>query len=177
MKSNARLFGHAIHPMLIVFPLGLLIIAVVFDGIYLLTRERTFAAVAYWDIAAGIIGGFVAAVFGFIDWMAIPVGTRAKTVGMWHGGVNFVMLMLFGISWLIRYGAPEHSPNTLTLLLELTGVGVALVLSARPGGGVQRPPGRPRLPMGRSGLHARRRDAHCAHRLPCFENDRARARR
>ena len=127
MKSNARLFGHAIHPMLIVFPLGLLIIAVVFDGIYLLTRERTFAAVAYWDIAAGIIGGFVAAVFGFIDWMAIPVGTRAKTIGAWHGGANFVMLMFFGISWLIRYGAPEHSPNTLSLLLELAGVGVALI--------------------------------------------------
>src|SRR5438067_623179 len=127
MKSKARLFGHAIHPMLIVFPLGLLIVAVVFDGIYLLTRERTFAAVAYWNVAAGIIGGFVAAVFGFIDWMAIPVGTRAKTIGAWHGGANFVMLMFFGISWLIRYGAPEHSPNTLSLLLELAGVGVALV--------------------------------------------------
>src|SRR5207248_3398291 len=115
--SKATLFGHAIHPMLIVFPLGLLIIAIVFDGIYLLTRERAFAAVAYWDIAAGIVGGVVAAVFGLIDWVAIPVGTRAKRVGAWHGGINFVMLMLFGISWLLRYGAPERAPNMPAFLL------------------------------------------------------------
>ena len=127
MKSKATILGHAIHPMLIVFPLGLLIIAVVFDGTNLVTRERTFAAVAYWDIAAGITGGVVAAVFGLIDWVAIPVGTRAKTVGAWHGGVNFVMLTLFGVSWLIRYGVPEHSPNVLALLLEVAGVGVSLV--------------------------------------------------
>jgi uncharacterized membrane protein len=31
MESRAKLAGHAIHPMLIVFPLGLLTTAVVFD--------------------------------------------------------------------------------------------------------------------------------------------------
>lgn len=127
MKSPAKLFGHAIHPMLIVFPLGLLVIAVVFDGVYFFSRERTFAAVAYWDIAAGIAGGLIAAVFGFIDWMAVPIGTRAKAIGAWHGGANLVMLMLFGVSWLFRYRAPEHTPDTTTFLLGLVGLAVALV--------------------------------------------------
>ena len=31
MESRAKLFGHPIHPMLIVFPLGLLAAAVIFD--------------------------------------------------------------------------------------------------------------------------------------------------
>ena len=31
MESRAKLFGHPIHPMLIVFPLGLLAMALIFD--------------------------------------------------------------------------------------------------------------------------------------------------
>ena len=34
---------------------------------------------------AGIIGGLLAAMFGLWDWLAIPAGTRAKRVGLWHG--------------------------------------------------------------------------------------------
>ena len=48
-----------------------------------------------WMIAAGIIGGLAATVFGLIDWLAIPSGTRAKAVGMWHGATNVVMVTLF----------------------------------------------------------------------------------
>jgi uncharacterized membrane protein len=36
MESKAKLFGHPIHQILIVFPLGLLATAVIFDVIYLL---------------------------------------------------------------------------------------------------------------------------------------------
>ncbi len=122
MESKAKFLGHAIHPMLVVFPLGLLIMALVFDIVYLTTRNATFATVAYWDIAAGIIGGLLAAVFGFVDWLAIPVGTRAKAIGAWHGGGNFVVIVLFGASWLLRYAAPGHAPSTLAFLLGLAAV-------------------------------------------------------
>jgi len=37
--------------------------------------------------------GLAAAVFGLIDWLAIPSGTRAKAVGMWHGATNVVMVL------------------------------------------------------------------------------------
>src|SRR3954454_8451933 len=78
MESRAKLAGHAIHPMLIVFPLGLLGISLVFDIAYFLTSDASFAAAAFWDITAGIIGGLLAALFGLVDWLAIPNGTRAK---------------------------------------------------------------------------------------------------
>jgi uncharacterized membrane protein len=35
MESRAKLFGHPIHQMLIVFPLGLLAMALIFDAIHL----------------------------------------------------------------------------------------------------------------------------------------------
>jgi hypothetical protein len=60
MESRAKLLGHPIHPMLIVLPLGLFISAVVFDALYLWRGSATFAAVAYWNIAGGIIGGLLA---------------------------------------------------------------------------------------------------------------------
>src|SRR5207247_8776763 len=43
MESRAKLVGHAIHPMLIVFPLGLLGTAVLFDLVYLLTGNAVLA--------------------------------------------------------------------------------------------------------------------------------------
>ena len=80
MESKAKFLGHPVHQMLIVFPLGLLATGVIFDLIYLFWGNMTMVIVAYWMIAAGIIGGLVAAPFGWIDWFAIPRGTRAKSV-------------------------------------------------------------------------------------------------
>ena len=69
-KAEQNLFGHAIHPILIVFPLGLLGTAVIFDIIYLIWGSGLMAQVSFWMMTAGIIGGLLAAPFGFIDWMA-----------------------------------------------------------------------------------------------------------
>jgi uncharacterized membrane protein len=73
----------------------LLATAVVFDIIYLIWGNRDMASVAYWMMAAGIVGGLIAAPFGLIDWLAIPSGTRAKTIGLLHGVSNLVAILLF----------------------------------------------------------------------------------
>jgi uncharacterized membrane protein len=126
MESKAKLFGHAIHPILIVYPLGLLSTAVIFDVIYLITGNPTWATVSFWMIAAGIVGGLLAAVFGFIDYLNIPDGTRAKRVGLLHGLVNVSVMALFAISWYLRSDVPQ-APATLELALSFVGVGAALL--------------------------------------------------
>jgi uncharacterized membrane protein len=120
-----KLLGHPVHQMLIVFPLGLLATAVIFDLIYL-AGGMTMALVSYWMIAAGIIGGLIAAPFGWIDWFGIPSGTRAKSVGLWHGMGNVVVMLLFVGSWFVRYDQPER-PDAVALVLSFTGAGLALV--------------------------------------------------
>jgi uncharacterized membrane protein len=127
MESKAKLFGHPIHPMLIVFPLGLLATAVILDVIYLFNANGALATVSFWNIIAGIVGGLIAAVFGFVDWLAIPSGTRAKTVGMWHGGGNVVIVALFAIAWVLRLNEPGNAPGTASYVLEIAGVLLALV--------------------------------------------------
>src|SRR2546422_10900721 len=85
MDAKARLFGHPIHQMLIVFPLGLLATSFFFDIAFLITKRSDVATAAFWMILAGVIGGLVAAVFGLIDWLGIPRRTRAKNIGLLHG--------------------------------------------------------------------------------------------
>ena len=126
MESRAKLFGHAIHPILIVYPLGLLSAAVIFDVIYLVTANPTWTTVSFWMIAAGIIGGLLAAVFGLIDFLAIPSGTRAKRIGLLHGIVNVCVTILFIASWLLRRDSPEV-PSTAAFALSFIGVGAALL--------------------------------------------------
>ena len=126
MHAKARLFGHPIHQMLIVFPLGLLATAVIFDVIRLITGNPRWAEIAYWLIAAGIIGGLAAAPFGLIDWLGIPSGTRAKRIGLLHGAGNLVVVLLFVGSWLLRRN-DLTAPDLLALVLGFAGAGLALV--------------------------------------------------
>jgi uncharacterized membrane protein len=112
--------------MLIVFPLGLLATSIVFDIVYLATENGRWADIAFWMIAAGVAGGLIAAVFGLIDWLAIPKGTRAKAIGMWHGLGNVVVVALFAWSWFLRYDIPT-TPETGAILLSFAGVALALL--------------------------------------------------
>lgn len=126
MESRVKLFGHPVHQMLIVFPLGLLATALVFDAIQLVTGNGFWSDLAYWMIAAGIVSGLIAAPFGLIDWLAIPGGTRAKRVGALHGGGNVVVLFLYLVSWLMRAGEPA-APDASALVLAFLGGGLAVI--------------------------------------------------
>lgn len=126
MESKAKLFGHPVHPMLVVFPLGLLATSLVFDVIRLAGGDVGFSRAAFYMIAAGILGGLAAAVFGLVDWLAIPHGTRAKRVGALHGVGNVVVTALFIVSWGVRYGDPDAFQGA-AFVLSLVAVLLALV--------------------------------------------------
>ncbi len=122
MESRAKLLGHPIHQMLIVFPLGLLAMAIIFDVIALIVGNGYWSEIAFWMIAAGVVTGLIAAPFGAIDWWAIPSGTRAKRVGAIHGIGNVMVVLLFGMSWLMRQDAPAAPPAMALTLSFIAGV-------------------------------------------------------
>ena len=127
MTSRAKLVGHPVHPMLITYPVGLLTTAVVFDIVYLITDRPGFTVAAAYAIAAGIIGGLLAAPFGLIDYLKIPADTRAKRIGLLHGLINVVVLVLFAVSWLLRLNAGGWEPRPLALACSFVAVVVASV--------------------------------------------------
>lgn len=125
MTSRIKLLGHPLHQMLIVFPLGLLATAAIFDLVTFITQQSQFTLVAYWLIASGIIGGLLAAPPGWVDWFAIPKNTRAKKIGLIHGLGNVVVLVLFIGSWMLRRNDPTH-PEILAYALSFAAVMLAM---------------------------------------------------
>jgi uncharacterized membrane protein len=125
MKARARLLGHPVHQMLIVFPLGLLATSVIFDVIGLVAGESAWPAVAYWTLTAGLVGALLAAPFGLIDWLAIPRQTRARRIGAAHGFGNGLVTLLFLASWWLR--TPTDAPGLGVLAFSFAGAAIALV--------------------------------------------------
>ena len=126
MESRAKLFGHSVHAMLIAFPVGLLVTAVIFDVLHIVLNATIWSLISFYMIAAGIVGGLAAAVFGFVDYLAIPGGTRAKGVGRTHGVGNVVVVLLFLTSWWLRRPSPEN-PSGAALTFSFLGVALAAV--------------------------------------------------
>ena len=126
MESHTKLMGHPVHPMLVVFPLGLLPVAFIFDLVCLVTGQQRWADTSFWMISAGILGGVIAAIFGAIDFLAIPPGTRAKQIGLLHGAGNVLVMILFIGSWLIRYQSTTTLPGA-AVFCGFLGVLLAIV--------------------------------------------------
>lgn len=133
MESKAKFLGHPLHQMLIVFPLGLLATSLVFDITHLISRDLLWLNISFWMIAGGVVGGLVAAIFGVIDWWAIPRGTRAWVIGLWHGVSNVIVMLLFAASWMVRLDSVgddwyfRQAPSALPFVLSFAGGGLAMV--------------------------------------------------
>lgn len=133
MESRLKVLGHPVHPMLIVFPVGLLVVAVVFDIADAVGGSWLLGEVAYWNISAGLVGAVLAAVTGAFDLLALPTGTRAKRVAITHALVNLGVVLLFAGVWVVRTGAEQRGAGGGLLAIEVVALG-GLVLGAWFGG-------------------------------------------
>lgn len=127
MRGKVNLMGHGVHPMLIVFPLALLTLTPITDIVRLVTRNSFWSHVSFFLAFAGVVAGVVAAIPGFLDWLTIPRGTRARRVGVTHLTVNLIGLALFTISIVLRMrvGAERFAP--VAFLLAAAGAATLVV--------------------------------------------------
>jgi len=129
MSSPASVANHPIHPMLIVFPIGLWIFSLVCDIIFHFGGSAVWNDVAFRSMAGGIIGALFAAVPGFIDFTSLS--GRPKAVAAVHMIINLSLVVLFAIDLYIRSrGVPVDSAPTV---LSIIGV-IALAVSGWLGG-------------------------------------------
>ncbi|HEX5598664.1 MAG TPA: DUF2231 domain-containing protein [Micromonosporaceae bacterium] len=122
MESRIKVLGHPLHPMLVMFPLALLVTAVIFDAIDFAGGPRFLGDVAYWNMLVGLIGGVLAASAGLVDLLAIPSGTRAKRIAVTHALVNSSMLLLFAAVWVVRLNADQKSAGAALFTIEVVAV-------------------------------------------------------
>jgi len=124
MESRARVFGHSLHQIVIVFPLGLLMTSVGFDLFSLVTHDSRWLATSYYVMVVGLLGGVVAMVAGYIDYTAIPHGTRAKKIGKYHGLGSTGVIAIFAISAALRMNNPTAA-TLFAIGLSLFGAAAA----------------------------------------------------
>ena len=145
--------------MLVVFPFALWTTAVVFDILAAVTGNGTYRSVAFYNIAAGIVGAVVAAVPGFIDYLTLE--GRAAKVGTWHALLNVAALLLFTVSWLGRTRWGAATMGFESWIPELVAfVGLALLIpSGWLGGSLVYKHGVAVAPAGTASIPVRRRAA------------------
>jgi uncharacterized membrane protein len=135
ISAVAGPYGHPFRPILVTIPIGAWVASLIFD---IATRvnsagSRPLADAAYWLIAIGVLGALLAAVFGFMDLLAIPRSTQAFRIGLTHMGLNLAIVAIFiaGFSWRHAsisgtYAAARVQPGQLAL----SAVGIVLLLAS-----------------------------------------------
>jgi uncharacterized membrane protein len=119
-------YGHPFHPVLVTVPIGAWVASLVFDIVALSAddKESTFAQGAYWLIGIGIVGAVLAAVFGLMDLLAIPRGTRAFTTGITHMVLNLVAVVLFAVNFFVRAADDADEATVLGFVLSLIALAI-----------------------------------------------------
>jgi uncharacterized membrane protein len=86
-----------------------------------------FAKGAYWLLGLGLAGALAAALFGFLDLVAIPTGTRAFRTGLLHMALNLGVVAVYTGSFLLRGGRLERPDGVPGGLIALSAVALAVL--------------------------------------------------
>ena len=124
--------GHPLHPFVVPLPIGAFVASLIFD-ILTWTRPGELPWLvdgAWWLIGVGLIGAGTAAVFGVVDLLQIPRGTRPWRVALAHAAFNVSVAGLFLIGYAWRAGDHTALDKTGPGQLALSCVAVGLLVVA-----------------------------------------------
>lgn len=108
MYSKARVAGHAMHPMLVAFPIAFYTATVATLLAYVGTLEVFWYRVAMVANVAGVVTAVIAALPGAIDLLALPRQSRARAVGLRHAGFNLLATALFSVTAVVVVRTWSH---------------------------------------------------------------------
>ena len=102
IKSKAAIGDHPIHPALVPLPIGCFFLALVSDVLHALTRNAFWYDVSAFAIGVGIATALAAAVFGFIDFIAVEMSPAGWRIAKIHLALNLTAVVLYVASFWIR---------------------------------------------------------------------------
>lgn len=123
MHTPASIAKHPLHPMFIVFPIGLWIFSLICDLVSLAIADpdvaATWSVVAFFTMVGGIVGALAAAVPGFIDLLSITQ-PDVKKIAITHMSINLAVVAIYAINiWLRLRGMETGLPVGLSVLTVL----------------------------------------------------------
>jgi len=119
MASPASINKHPVHPMLVAFPIGLWVFALICDVMRAVTGNTAWQTVAIYCIAGGIVGAVAAAVPGLIDYFSIDEAAMKRIANL-HLAVNLGAVAIFAINLWLRFRLQADS--YLPLGMSIVGV-------------------------------------------------------
>lgn len=124
---NGTWFGHPIHPAIVEVPVGVWLLAAVFDIIWLAVPDASVwaARAAEGTIIVGLVAALGAAVTGATDWSDTYGGERRT--GLYHGSLMLLAFVLYLISIILRLNDPAGN-NLAAAILGF--IAIAIVLFA-----------------------------------------------
>ena len=114
MIATASIAKHPLHPMLIPLPIGMWIFSLVCDVVALATDAVLWSGMAYYAMAGGLIGALLAALPGLVDLVTMN-SSFVRRLGIWHGGINVLIVAMFAINLLWRRGGESGAAGPVIL--------------------------------------------------------------
>jgi uncharacterized membrane protein len=124
MESRLRIAGQAVHPVLLMFPLGLFAMAIFFDLGNLLGGPDILGSLAYWNIAAGLVGGVLVVLACAIDLLYVRE-SQAKRLVVLQNLMNMGVLVLFAVILMLRMRTTDRVAGWGLLAVELIALGAS----------------------------------------------------
>lgn len=141
MLAKARIAGNAVHPMLVGFPIALFAATIGLLLAFIGTHDAFYYRAAMIADIAGVCAALAATIPGAIDAVALPKGSRSRSVAVQHGLYAALSMALFALSGaLLFHGWTDRTmvegayalDATIPLAIGVIGM-VALVGSAMMG--------------------------------------------
>src|ERR1043165_3580729 len=126
MRTPATIKHHPIHPILVTFPIALWVFSLAADIIrfFSLGPPDVWREIAFYSMAAGIVGALLAALPGLIDLFSIT-DPKLKRVGIIHMVLNLIVVAIFAIDWSLRFTQVDFP---LPMILSVFGL-ILLVIA------------------------------------------------
>lgn len=118
ITSTVAIAGHPLHPLIVTFPIGLLVSAFATDVGYWLTGDAFWARASLWLIGSGFIAGMVAALTGLMDFLKID-RVRKRSAGWIHMTGNIAALAFSLVNWILRLRNVETAILPVGIILSL----------------------------------------------------------
>jgi uncharacterized membrane protein len=127
-------YGHPFHPILVSIPIGAWVASLIFDlGSNLVDDPAPLAEGSRWLIAIGVLGALAAAMVGFLDFFAIPPGTRAWRTALLHMVLNLTLTAAYAGQFFWRPANPIGAVGAGPIAVSIASLAV-LSLSGYLGG-------------------------------------------
>lgn len=123
MQSKTRILGHALHPMLVPFPIAFNTATMICCIVYAGNGDIFWFRVAFIANCAAVITSVVAILPGLIDWLSIPELTEAKSTGLKHMIANVFTLGIFTANAAVMFTEyhDAHPPAQSHIMMTVAG--------------------------------------------------------